>query len=191
MKLWGVAFALAVMSVAPCQARSFGTAGGFDIVAKESDPDKANSGYCGMLEEYEGAGETRLILFRYLDKPDLVAVLIDNYNWSVKKDEEYRVEYILADSYYERTALGTEDSIHKGLIAFFPASDFLPRFARSGSLKVRKGDVMVDSLSLKGSGVAVDAFHRCWAYLRGDESAKQRERDRFAHIPKDPFRSGD
>jgi hypothetical protein len=187
-KFWLAATVAAMIVMSPLMARDFGTAGGFDISAQESDAEKPNSGFCGMLEEYEGSGDTRLLLFRYLSNPDMIVVVVDNYNWSIKEGEEHEVEYRLGGSYYDRKAVGTEDSIRKGLMSAFPASEFLPLFAKSSNFKVTKGDVTVDSLSLKGSGAAVEAFDRCWTYLRGDEAAKQRERDRFSHIPKDPFK---
>lgn len=173
------------------EARDFGTVGGFEISARESDADTPNSGFCAMLEEYEGAGDTRLVILRYLKDPTKVAIIIDNYNWSIVKDQEYEVKYLLGQYYYDRTALGVEDSIRKGLLTFFPADDFLPTFAKSDGFKVQKGETTVDNLDLKGSGVAVAAFDRCWTYLRSDEAVKQRERDRFKNIPKDPFKSGD
>ena len=188
MKVWQVAFTAASLIASTAQAREFGSPGGFDIAASESAADEPNGGFCGMVEEWEGPGDTRLIVFRYLKEPDMVAVIIDNYNWSIKKDEEYKVQYHLADKYFDRTAVGTEDSIRKGMLSFFPAANFLALFAKSNNFKVTKDDMTVDSLSLKGSGLAVDGFNRCWTYLRADEAAKQRERDRYSHIPKDPFK---
>jgi hypothetical protein len=184
-----VVLLLSLVVATPVAARDFGTYGGFTVGSTEADPETAEGGFCGMMKDgYEGAGSSRLMVFRYLKYPDSVAAVVDNYNWSTVKDKEYEVKYHLGGYYYERTAIGTEDSIRKGLMAIFPASDFLPTFAKADGFKVTMNDITVDNLSLTGSGAAVDAFNRCWQYIRADQAVKQARRDRFKHIPKDPFK---
>lgn len=189
MKKIGVVLTSLLLSATPAVARDFGTYGGFSISASEADDETAEGGFCGLMKDsYEGAGSSRLMMFRYLEYSDRVVVVVDNYNWSTVKDKEYEVKYHLGDFYYDRTAMGTEDSIRKGLMAMFPADDFLPTFAKADGFKITRGDTTVDNLSLTGSGGAVEAFNRCWQYLRADQSVKQAKRDKFKHIPKDPFK---
>jgi len=184
-----LALLLTMLVATPAAARDFGTYDGFTVVASEADSETAEGGFCGMLKDgYEGAGSSRLLVYRFLEHPDSVAVSVDNYNWTTVKGKEYEVQFHLDDYYYDRTAIGTEDTIRKGLMGVFPASDFLPVFGKSAGFKITMGDTTVDNLSLRGSGAAVDALNRCWQYLRGDQAVKIAKRDKFKHIPKDPFK---
>jgi hypothetical protein len=185
-----IAFFISVLLMtSPAQSREFGTFNGFTVAASEADEETAEGGFCGIIkDDYEGPGSSRLLLFRYLENPDVVAVVVDNFNWSIAKGDQHEVRYLLGDFFYDRTAVGTVDSYRKGLLAIFPADDFLPTFARSGSIMITKGDTTVDHLSLTGSSNAVDAFGRCWQYVRADQAVKQAKRDRFKTIPKDPFK---
>lgn len=180
---------LGLLLATPASARDFGTYDGFSVAASEADSETAEGGFCGMLKDgYEGAGSSRLMIFRYLEYPDSVAASVDNYNWTTVKGKEYEVKFHLGEYYYDRTAVGTQDSIRKGLMGVFPASDFLPVFAKAPGFKITMGDTTVDNLSLTGSGAAVDALNRCWQYLRADQAVKIAKRDKFKHIPKDPFK---
>ena len=138
-------------------------------------------------DDFEGPGGTRLRLFRYVAHPDMVAVTLDNYNWTTKDEEEYELKYQFDEYYYDRTATGTVDGIHHGFVAFFPYTDFMDTFAKSTYLHVYKGDTAVDKLSLEGSAAGRAAFERCWTYAVADDNAKTRERNRWKDIPKDPF----
>lgn len=188
MKRAWVAATIAMSVATSAVARDYGTVGGFEIFSSDNDPETPNVGSCIMTAEYQGAGDTRLRILRQLKDPGSIGVLIDNTNWSIKDDEQYQVSYHLGEFYYNRIAVGFEEGIRKGLVAKFPAEEFLPTFAKSSGFRVRKGETNVDSLNLDGSGIAVQAFNRCWANLKADEAVKQRERDRFKHIPKDPFK---
>lgn len=177
----------ALLSAGPAAAREFGDHGGYDVAAVESTSE-TDKGFCAMAEDdFEGPGGSRLRIYRYLDSPDAVIVTVDNYNWSTKQDQRYEVSYDLGEFSYERKAKGFVDSIHKGLMAAFPADDFLPIFAKSDFLILWMDDDIVDKLSLEGTTAATAAFAKCWAYLQADEREKQRERDRWKTIPKDPF----
>ncbi len=179
--------ASAILISSAGHARNFGEHGGYDVIASESVSLK-NRGYCLMREEFEGPGDTRLDLMRKVDDPEFIYVALANYNWSAKKNAEYRdFEYRFNESFYERTVLGLEDGIHKGFVAAFPYSDFMPSFAKSKSLHVYRKDTVVDKLTLAGSAAAKAAFERCWSYLVADDQAKQREWTRWDHIPRDPF----
>jgi TonB family protein len=178
---------MAVLISSTGHARSFGEHGGYDVAARESASLK-DRGFCIMREEFEGPGDTRLDLIRKVDDPEFIYVALSNYNWSAKKNAEYPdFEYRFNDSFYERTVFGLEDGIHKGFLAAFPYSDFMPTFAKSKSLHVYRKETVVDKLTLAGSAAAKAAFERCWTYLVADDQAKQREWNRWNHIPRDPF----
>jgi hypothetical protein len=168
-------------------ARSFGEHGGYVVQAEEGSETEANKGFCAMQEEFAGPGDSRLTIGRYTSQPDMVLVSVDNYNWSTTIDEKYQVKFDFGEFYYERTALGTRDGIHKGLVAAFPAKEFLDTFAAARRLHVYLKDDLIDRLTMDGSSAARQAFERCWAYVVADERAKKRERDRYSDLPKDPF----
>lgn len=188
MLRWSFA-SLAIATVAAgAQARNFGEAGGYEVVAIESTSEKGGDGACVMAEDdFEGPGSTRLRLFRYLENPDLIWVTVSNYNWTAKKDQQYQLRYEFDEVEYEREAFGIEDSIHKGFAAGFPYTDFMKHMARSSRLHIYMGDTLVDKLSMDGSAAGAALFSRCWTYLQADERAKARERARWQDIPKDPF----
>ena len=168
-------------------AKDFGEHGGYQVVAIEGTSPEDRGGCVMAEDDFEGPGGTRLRLFRYVKEPDLIAVIIDNYNWTSKNDEEYELEYRFDKYFYARTGIGTVDGIHHGFMAIFPFSDFAETFAKSSRLHVYRGDTVVDKLLLDGSAEGLSAFDRCWRYVLADDAAKARERARWKDIPKDPF----
>jgi len=172
----------------PACAKIFGELGGFDVQANESDAETPNSGSCIMMNEYEGPGDTQLVITRYLNNPDIVVVTSLNYNWSTKNDQKYKLRYEIDDFYYERETMGFSYGGKKGFMAGFPSDDFLPTFASGTTFRIFKDDSTVDRLSLTNSAAAVAGFNRCWQYLKADEALKQKERNRFKGIEKDPFK---
>lgn len=183
-----IVLALSVASApAFSQDRDFGEHGGYQVFAFEGTSE-TDQGGCAMAEDdFEGPGGSRLRVYRYVARPDQVAVTVDNYNWSIVKDRDYKVRYDFDEYYYEREATGTVNGIHKGLLAGFPASQFLSTFAKSSRIHIYMGDTVVDKLSLDGSAAGAAAFARCWTYIQADARAKARERARWDSIPKDPF----
>lgn len=169
-------------------AKDFGEHGGYEVAGFEGTSE-TNRGGCVMAEDdFEGPGGTRLRIFRYVQYPELVAVKVENYNWSAKEKEEYELTYQFGGGYYyDRTATGVVDSIYRGFLALFPYEDFMTTFAKSTFLHIYRGDTVVDKLSLKGSAAGRVAFDRCWSYVVAADAAKARERARWKDIPKDPF----
>lgn len=189
-KRWGQGSCAALLLAAMASqtvAKDFGEHGGYQVVAVEGTS-KADRGACVMAEDdFEGPGSTRLRLFRYLERPELLAVTVENYNWTAKEGEDYDLSYQFDKFYYDRTAKGEVDGIYHGFTAIFPYSDFIGTFSKSTYLHVYKGDTVVDKLSLSGSAAGRAAFDRCWAYVVADDKAQARERARWDDIPKDPF----
>jgi len=165
-------------ATSPALARDWPTTAGWEVF--EGDD------YCGMALEYDGKGDTVLSVAKRLDGDALV--IVTNYAWSAKKGEAYDLKFYVGDQVFSGgKSIGTGESYErKGFVTLFGA-DFFPAFASGTSFKVYKGDTLVDSLSLVGSASASTMVGRCLAHVRGLRAAEERERNRFAHIPDDPF----
>lgn len=142
--------------------------------------------YCGLGLEYEGKGDTQLLVSKYLD--GRVILMVTNYGWSAKKGQAYELEFHLDDAVFSGgKAIGTGESYERrGFVTGFGA-DFFPTFVKASGLKIFLGETLVDNLSLKGSAAASAVLERCLAKLRSQRAAIEREKQRFAHIPDDPF----
>lgn len=163
---------------APAAARDWPATAGWDIV--EGDD------YCAMAQEYEGKGDTQLMLGRHLNGSTLLVVSING--WSAKKDQPYNLTFhVDGDEYSGGKSVGYGEShARRGFVTRFDAS-FIQSVAAGSGLKIYMGDTLVDSLSLTGSAAALVTVNRCVASLRATKAAAERERQRFAHIPDDPF----
>lgn len=167
------------LAISPACARDWPDAGGWSI----AEGDDA----CGMMQDYEGKGETELLLFLNLDGK--VVVSIKNSDWSAVDGQKYELEYFLnGKSYGGGAAVGWATSYKKGFLATF-GDDFAHDFAAGTSLLIYRGDVLVDQLSLKGTAAGMAMVRRCMAALRADKDAVEREKRRFSHIADDPFAS--
>lgn len=183
----GFSLILVIALAGAASAKDFGEHGGYQVVALPGTSEE-KQGACVMAEDdFEGPGGTRLRLYRYVKEPGAVAVIIDNYNWTSKENEEYDLKYDFGEYFYNRKAGGTVDGIHHGFVAAFPYDEFMETFTKSKRLHVYRGDIVVDRLSLDGSAAGGAAFERCFAYVVADDRAKARERARWKSIPKDPF----
>lgn len=171
-------FALLAFSM-PLGARNWPDAGGWEVFEVGADT-------CGMALEYEGKGETQLVLLQGTDSS--VTLSVANYAWTTVPKEKYELAF-----YLDGTAFGGGASVgisleaRKGFITSF-TPDFLKHFEASKNLKIRgPKDILVDSLDLDGSAAGLAQLRRCVAQLRSIASAAAREKARFAHIPDDPF----
>lgn len=142
---------------------------------------------CLTSLDFEGEGSTELSVSIELDGSS--AVIIDNLNWTTVKDRHYPGVQVIVDgtTYSGAGATGSLTGGYRhGLSMVMPAS-FLDNFARSSSLKIFNGERLVDSLSLDGSAAATSSLRRCINVVRREHAAAERERQRLAHIPKNPF----
>lgn len=181
-------FALMAVAATPSFAEDkyFGEHGGYQVAGFTSTSDRAAG--CIMTEEFEGPGDTRVHIVRNADTPENVWMTVENYNWTTKKDAEYEnVSYQFDDGAYDRTALGTVSSIYHGLLAGFPRKDFLDTFSKATYLHIYREKTLVDKLNMSGSAAARSAFDRCWSWMKIADAAVVKERNRYNHIPKDPF----
>lgn len=182
LKSLRISFAAGALAVcgasSPAFARDWPTTAGWDIF--EGDD------YCGMALEYDGKGDTVLSVAKRLDGDALA--IVTNYAWSAKKGEIYDLKFYVGNQVFSGgKSIGTGESYErKGFITLFGA-DFFPAFSSGSSFKVYKGDTLVDSLSLVGSASASAMVSKCLAHVQGLRAAEERERERFAHIPNDPF----
>ncbi|MBY8823214.1 TonB family protein [Sphingomonas colocasiae] len=160
------------------EARTWPSAGGWDI--GETDDS------CGMMMRYEGKGATELTLFRRLDGS--VEMMVTNSGWSTVKGEAYKLSYHLNGTAFSGESFGIGDKydVRKGFGASFKA-DFLLDFRKSTYLHIYRDETLVDQLSLAGSAAGLAVLERCLAHVRGLRLAEQREKQRWEHIPDDPF----
>lgn len=159
-------------------ARDWPRAGGFDI--------GEGADYCFLSSEYQGDGDTELMVSLKTDGTAMVVV--QNYNWTAKEGERYDdiSVHLSTANYGGGTALGVSNDGRHGFGTKVPGK-FLDGLAASTYLHVYKGDAVVDRLDLKGSGAAVAMVRRCVATVKAEADAEERKRRRFADIPKDPF----
>ena len=175
----GPALAIALGLPAAANARDWPETAGWTIF--EGDD------YCAMSLEYEGQGDTKLLVGHNLDGS--VTLIVANYAWSAKKDERYKIDFYLgSDAYGGGTSLGTEVGARKGFATRF-VPGFWEAFRAAPSLRVMMGETLVDHLNLSGSAAAAVMADRCLAHVRAQRAAEERERKRFEHIPDDPFAS--
>lgn len=139
-------------------------------------------GSCMMYMDYEGIPSTRLALI--IDWDSNPSLMIKNRDWTVKKNEKYKIDYELSfGEYRDHPTLGWDDG---GLYTKFD-KNFSNHFAKSNYLNIYRDGIVIDKLSLKGSGAAVAELRRCVAHIQREADAINRERRKFDHIPSNPF----
>ncbi|MGI8704634.1 MAG: SPOR domain-containing protein [Sphingomicrobium sp.] len=170
---------LSVLFATPLQARQWASAGGWDVAEIGSD-------MCGMALEYEGEGETILVLG--LSTSGSVVMTLSNYRWSIVPDRTYKLVYLLNGAAYTGgESVGFSSGIRKGFVTNFEP-DFLKHFAASSYLTVESEDgVLIDDLKLNGSAAGLAQVSRCVAHRKALAAAEARKKAKFAHIPSDPF----
>lgn len=177
--LIGLLVAAIATATSPVQAAGFagGDYGGW-TVAKIDEA-------CGMTMEYEGAGSTRLSIFERYDGRRFA--IVDNDLWSAKEGEAFAIKAELGEWVYTLPAEGSTPTGGRRGLLFLVSDDFLRDFAASSGLTLRRGQTLIDDLSLKGSAAGVGALKRCLEDLKQERAAAERERSRLSHIPGDPF----
>lgn len=168
---------LAICAYAPtAQARYEDSQSGWIIVGDEES--------CGMGSDFEGPGNTFLTFHKYLDGK--TGLTVSNANWSAKKDTIYPISYVLNGVKFSggiSRGSGTRDP---GFVSIM-GTEFEHNFAAGHTLHIYLDDQKIDQLSLAGTSAALASVNRCLAGLRMRLAAEQRERERWAHLPKDPF----
>lgn len=173
--MFGLIYAVALAA----QVTTWPSPGDWDV-ARGSDR-------CLAYLEYEGEGATELVVTIELDGSSMV--LATNSNWTTEPDRQYPDMALEAGRtrYAGAGAKGSTSGTYKrGFTMPMPAG-FLDDFAQSDNLKFFNGEALVDSLNLKGSAIAVRSLRACITAVRHQRDAEDRERQRLAHIPTNPF----
>lgn len=164
------------------------------LVAGQASWPDAGGWQIGQFEErcltsldFEGEGSTELNVSIELDGSSVI--IIDNLNWTTVEGRHYPDVRIVVDntSYSGAGAKGSLTGGYRHGLSMVMPSSFLDDFARSSSFKVFNGEQLVDSLNLDGSAAATGSLRRCINVVRREHAAAERERQRLAHIPKNPF----
>jgi len=178
--VFGLVLVFASATVAQdADARDWPRTAGWDVFEYADD--------CAIHLEYEGKGSTELSLFLEVNGDALLVV--GNEKWSIEKGEKTDLIFgVNGRVYSDGVAVGVSDKYaSKKSFATKFGPEFLRDFAASPNLVILKGDVLVDRLSLGGSGAAIAMAKRCLTKVRADIAAADAERRRYADIADDPF----
>ena len=138
---------------------------------------------CFLTRDYQGPGETTLLLGIDTDGSNRLSLL--NANWSIRAKDRESLDFRLSNaSFPKHLAVGIASDGKKGFVTSF-GEKFPAVFAASTFLHVFRGDVPVEQLSLRGSSAAVAELRRCVASHQGKRAPDAR--DRAVPIPIDPF----
>ena len=169
---------MASMSSVPAYSKMWQSPGGWEI---HDDDDN-----CAVFRQYEGKGATNLLVILFAAGGS--AASLTNTAWSSSKDEEYELSWEVNGNVYRGSAFGLGEKFEerKGFGGKF-GDEFVDDIARGSSLDIYRGDIVVDQLRLDGSGSAIAIAKRCLQTVRANITAAEREKQRFEHIPDDPF----
>lgn len=142
---------------------------------------------CFLSRQYDGVGETTLMMGLDVDGSNHLSVLNDN--WSIKPNERLKLNFRLSKGgYAAQESIGLASNGKKGFVTAFEPK-FLIHFATSEALHISRGDVPVEQLNLAGSGVAVAELRRCVDAHRTTVGSGKKDAKPARAIPKDPFAS--
>ncbi|MEZ5743511.1 MAG: energy transducer TonB [Sphingomonadaceae bacterium] len=136
------------------------------------------------MMEYEGPGATSLTYIKWANGDR--SLMLTNSGWTAKAGMPYNVTYSLDGVSFSGGSVGATVSYKSGFFAKFN-DEFETHFARGATLWVYLDEELIDQLSLNGSAIALKSVNRCLASVREKIIAAQREKERWSHIPKDPF----
>lgn len=146
-----------------------------------------NNDSCAMTMEFEGPGETTLVLLKFADGK--LGIHVTNSQWTARDDMKYNVSYALNGmTYTGGKAKGAATTGARGFISMFEP-EFERDFAKGSTIVIYLDDLEIDRLSLTGTTVALQAVNSCLAKVRTAMSAEAREQARWADLPRDPFAS--
>jgi hypothetical protein len=140
---------------------------------------------CFLTRQFDGEGNTTLLLGLDIDGSNRLSVLNDN--WSIKPREALKLDFRLTNGgYSDQAAIGIASGGQRGFVTNFEAK-FPTYFGSSKALHIYRGKVPVEQLDLAGSGSAITELRRCVDQQRADAKARPAHRARSGRIPKDPF----
>jgi hypothetical protein len=177
----GSIVATALFAFAPARAQDYAVrdVGDWTVTASR---DKQG---CFLTRAYERPGDTTLLLGLDIDGTNHLSVL--NADWSIKPQDQLRLNFRLSTGgYANHFAVGMASEGKRGFVTTFEAK-FPAYFASSKVLRVSRGNVPVEQLSLEGSGAAVAELRRCVWIHKAKIVGGGARKDRADKIPTDPF----
>jgi len=140
---------------------------------------------CFLTRQFEGPGDTALLLGLDTDGSNRLTVL--NENWSIKEKAQLKLTFRLSTASFPRhLAVGIAADGKQGFVTAF-GTEFPTTFASSEFLHITRGDVPVAELGLEGSGPAVAELRKCVALFREKPRAISGKDSSRRRIPLDPF----
>lgn len=169
--------AASLVTASQAAARDWPMAAGWAIVEVQ--------GGCAMGLDYEGQGATTLVFILGTDGTNTLT--LTNSGWSTREGQAYPLRYVLNGVVYEGgDSIGFRSGYRNGFATRL-APNFISDLAAGSSLRIYNGEDLVDQLSLSGTAAAIGVLRRCVAHVRAEGIAAERDRQRLAHIPVDPF----
>lgn len=175
------ALTAALLLGTPAVAASYATRDVGDWVVSASSDAQG----CFITRTYPAPRVTTLQFGLDMDGSNRLTLL--NANWSIKDREPLKMTFRLSKASFPRhAAVGIVADGKRGFVSSFGAT--FPRdLAGSRSLQVRRGDVIVEDLTLDGSGAAIAELRRCVDRFRNVPNAAPSTTNDGGRIPLDPF----
>lgn len=138
---------------------------------------------CGARMTYEGNGSISLLII--LSAKGKASLTVANYNWLIKEGETFDVRWSVNGNSYTGEVEGTilRDGRH-GILGTF-VEDLLDDLAKGDSLRVDRGDALIDNVTLTNSAAAISVAKQCRSAVRSRLAAEAGERARLAPAPTD------
>lgn len=140
---------------------------------------------CFLTKRYDRTGGTTLLLGLDVDGTNRLTVLNDN--WSIMPGDRLNLGFRLSNaSFPSHAAIGLASDGKKGFVASFGAK-FPATFAASRTLRIVRGEVPVEQLTLDGAGAAVAELRACVGKRASPTAAPANAGKTRSSIPVDPF----
>ena len=174
---WIWATAALIASSSPAAAQKWPPINGWLTVQKEDG--------CITSTSYEGKGETWLAIVSYTDGTHTLAVT--KQGWSTRQADEMDFIVELDGRRFEGSGWGMASDDGRGGFIIDIDARFTVALARANSIVILRNEIIIESLSLKGSGAAIAQLNQCTAKAKATRSPEQREKDRESLILANPF----
>lgn len=190
-----IALSLSIAVCSPLFAKNWPEVAGWEIA-------EVGENACAAMIQYEGKGNSRLTLLKSLD--DEKIILFDNELWSIEKNKKYAISFNIDNKIHipDNFANGNSDLLYR-YISIKIDNKIYNSLSNGNSLKIiywpgitdndkypendLDDPVVVDSLSLNGSGAAMLYIEKCLAHVRNVANSARREKQKYDHLPDDPF----
>ena len=160
MKISAVGILLTILASTQSQASDFKpwrSIGGWDISRNSEDQ------ACQMSSAFEGEGST-IVMVNYTPSTDTASFIIGNQGWtSLEKGDDPTVtlDFGAAGTWADVETTSMVTDTYRWLSMNLDGKDFIVDFTIASSLKITKGDVIVDKLSLSGTKNGVLELVKC------------------------------